>query len=76
MSEQTKPRELREIQLEYSNVCARVGHAQLQIKQLNKDTAILLEQLERLNFESIAAQSQAQADAAQKALGASKEESK
>jgi hypothetical protein len=74
MSEAAKPRELKEVQVEYSNVCARIGHAKLQIKQLTKDIDLLLEQLERLNFEAIAIQNELKAEADKSA--AATEESK
>lgn len=57
MSEQEskKERAVIEIQKEYTEVCAKVGDAQYRRHCVDKDIALLNEQLQELNFEAIAA---------------------
>lgn len=67
MSEEAKKRSVSEIQAEYSNTCARAGHVQYQIRNLEKDLKLINEQLESLNFEAAAA---ARAEQEEKAAAA------
>lgn len=54
---------LKDIQIEYSNLCAKSGHIQFQVASLQKDLALVLNQIEAVNFEAAAFQRQ-QAEAA------------
>lgn len=49
-----KKRSVTEIQADYSNTCARAGHVQYQLRNLEKDLKLINEQLESLNFEAAA----------------------
>lgn len=48
-------RSVQEIQADYSNTCARAGHVQYQMRNLEKDLSLINEQLQSLNFEAAAA---------------------
>lgn len=64
MSKEFKaPRKLEEIQADYQRLCVQAGHIQYQVFTLNKDLALLNDQLRDLNLEGAAAQECAKKEA-------------
>jgi TolA-binding protein len=59
------PRPLPEIQMEYSQVCMRLGDMAYKLHCVNKDIETLNGQLQELNFEAVASQEAAAKEAAE-----------
>lgn len=53
MSEEKKLRTEDEIRSEYTNLCTKAGHLQLQITVLKEDLAVVNSTLKDLNFEAL-----------------------